>query len=88
MRGVFLAQVPIGVIWTLASDIAPDHQVSSLGAIQNFGGFLGAACAPVVTGIILDRTNGNYHYVFVIGGVLLLIGAVSYGLFVRDRGRA
>ncbi|MEN4477803.1 MFS transporter [Mycolicibacterium cosmeticum] len=86
--GYFFAQVPIGVIWTLASDIAPDHQVSSLGAIQNFGGFLGAACAPVVTGIILDRTGGNYHYVFVIGGVLLLVGAVSYGLFVRDRSRA
>ncbi|GAS97296.1 permease of the major facilitator superfamily [Mycolicibacterium canariasense] len=86
--GYFFAQVPIGVIWTLASDIAPDHQVSSLGAIQNFGGFLGAACAPVVTGIILDRTGGNYHYVFVIGGVMLLVGAVSYGLFVRDRSRA
>jgi len=85
--GYFFAQVPIGVIWTLASDIAPDHQVSSLGAIQNFGGFLGAACAPVVTGIILDRTGGNYHYVFVIGGALLLVGAVSYGVFVRDRSR-
>ena len=32
--GYFFAQVPIGVIWTLASDLAEKHQVASLGAIQ------------------------------------------------------
>ncbi|WP_329349102.1 MFS transporter [Streptomyces sp. NBC_01261] len=38
--GYFAAQVPMGCLWTLASDIAESHQVASLGAIQNFGGFL------------------------------------------------
>jgi MFS family permease len=83
--GYFFAQVPIGVIWTLASDLAEKHQVASLGAIQNFGGFLGAAVAPIVTGIILNNTGGNFSLVFLIGGVLLLVGALSYGLFVKDR---
>ena len=83
--GYFFAQVPIGVIWTLASDLAEKHQVASLGAIQNFGGFLGAAVAPIVTGIILNNTGGNYSLVFLVGGILLLVGAVSYGLFVKDR---
>ena len=83
--GYFASQVPIGVIWTLASDIADPRQVASLGSIQNFGGFLGAALAPAVTGFILDSTGGDYRLVFLVGGVLLLVGALSYGLFVKDR---
>ena len=86
--GYFAAQVPIGCLWTLAADIARPNQVASLGAIQNFGGFLGAAVAPVVTGAILTATDGNYTLVFTIGGVLLVIGAVSYGFFVKDRSGA
>lgn len=83
--GYFASQVPIGCLWTLASDIAPPGQVASLGAIQNFGGFIGAAVAPVVTGAILTVTGGDYTLVFLVGGVLLLVGAVSYGFFVKDR---
>jgi sugar phosphate permease len=86
--GYFAAQVPIGCLWTLASDIAPAHQVASLGAIQNFGGFLGAAVAPIVTGRILDVTGGNYTLVFLVGGALLLLGGMSYLLFVKDRRHA
>jgi sugar phosphate permease len=83
--GYFAAQVPIGVLWTLASDIAESNQVASLGAIQNFGGFLGAAVAPIVTGFILNETGGNYTLVFLIGGALLIVGALYYGVFVKDR---
>lgn len=83
--GYFAAQVPIGVLWTLAADIAESNQVASLGAIQNFGGFLGAAVAPIVTGYILNETGGNYTLVFLIGGALLIVGALSYGIFVKDR---
>ena len=83
--GYFASQVPIGCLWTLASDVAPSNQVASLGAIQNFGGFVGAAVAPVVTGALLTATGGNYTLVFLIGGVLLLVGALSYGFFVKDR---
>ena len=83
--GYFFAQVPIACLWTLASDIAPSNQVASLGAIQNFGGFLGAAVAPVVTGVILSTTGGEYTLVFVVGAALLLLGALAYGLFVKER---
>jgi len=83
--GYFAAQIPIGCIWTLASDVAERHLVASLGAIQNFGGFLGAAVAPIVTGVILQRTGGSFNLVFVVAGLLLLVGAVSYGFFVKDR---
>ncbi|MFT4192252.1 MAG: MFS transporter [Comamonas sp.] len=81
--GYFASQLPSGVIWTLASDVAPPTQVASLGAIQNFGGFLGAACAPIATGIILDAT-GSFKGVFLLGAALLTLGAISYGFFVRQ----
>ncbi|KAJ3197309.1 hypothetical protein HK101_004509 [Irineochytrium annulatum] len=80
--GYFASQLPSGVIWTLAADIAPGEQVASLGAIQNFGGFLGAALAPIVTGYILD-TTGSFNNVFLLGAGLLLMGAVSYGVFLK-----
>lgn len=80
--GYFFSQLPQGVIWTLASDIAPKEQVASLGSIQNFGGFLGAATAPVAAGVILDVT-GHFTSVFVLGACLLMLGAISYGFFVR-----
>ncbi|VEA68882.1 L-galactonate transporter [Serratia plymuthica] len=80
--GYFFSQLPSGVIWTLATDIAPKQQVASLGAIQNFGGFLGAAMAPIVTGVILDLT-GQFTNVFLLGAGLLMLGAFSYGLFVK-----
>ncbi|MNH41856.1 L-galactonate transporter [compost metagenome] len=53
-----------------------------MGAIQNFGGFLGAAMAPIVTGVILDLT-GQFTNVFLLGAGLLMLGAFSYGLFVK-----
>ncbi|MCP2231209.1 MULTISPECIES: MFS transporter [Erwinia] len=80
--GYFCSQMPQGAIWTLATDIAPKDQVASLGAIQNFGGFLGAAMAPIVTGVILDMT-GKFTNVFLLGAGLLMLGAISYGFFVN-----
>ena len=60
----------------------------TLGAVGYFGGFLGAAVAPIVTGRILDVTGGNYTLVFLVGGALLLLGGMSYLLFVKDRRQA
>ena len=82
--GYFFAQMPIAVAMTLACDLAEPHQVASLGSIQNFGGFLGAATAPLATGVILQRTGGNYTVVFLLAGILLLMGAAVYGLFIKD----
>jgi sugar phosphate permease len=78
----FASSVPTGVIWTLATDVAPKNMVASLGSIQNFGGFIGAALAPIVTGAIVQAT-GSFEYVFLVGAVLLIVSAVSYGIFLK-----
>lgn len=78
----FASSVPTGVIWTLATDVAPKNMVASLGSIQNFGGFVGASLAPIVTGAIVQAT-GSFEYVFLVGAVLLVVSAVSYGVFLK-----
>lgn len=83
--GYFGTEVPIGCIWTLAADVAEHSEVASLGSVQNFGGYLGATLAPLLTGIILTETGGNFALVFIVGAIALVIGAVSYGFFVKDR---
>ena len=82
--GYFAASMSTGVIWTLATDVAPKSMVASLGSIQNFGGFVGAALAPVVTGAVLQAT-GHFEYAFSIGTVLLVISALSYGVFLKKK---
>ena len=80
--GYFAASIPNGCIWAIAADVAPSADLaSSVGSIQNFGGYLGSALAPVVTGFILAATGNNYTPVFVVGGIMLIAGAIFYSLF-------
>ena len=46
-----------GMSWALASVAAPSNCTASLGAIQNFGGYLGGALAPTITGFIVQSTG-------------------------------
>ena len=39
--------------WAMASVAAPANCTASLGAMQNFGGYIGGALAPTVTGFIV-----------------------------------
>lgn len=55
--GYFTDSMSTGVIWTLATDVVPKSMVAFLGSIQNFGGFVGAALSPVVTGAVLQATG-------------------------------
>ena len=74
--------MPSGVIWTLATDGAEKNRSPHWGAIGTLAAFLGAALAPIITGIILDAT-GHFTNVFILGGILLFMGACCYGFFVR-----
>lgn len=80
--GFFASSLPPGVVWALATDVAPKDQVASLGAIQNFGGYLGATVAPIVTGVIVQVT-GTFNLVFVVGAALCVVAAISYGFFLK-----
>jgi MFS family permease len=81
--GFFGASLGTGVIWTLSTDVAPKNNVASLGTIQNFGGYLGGAVAPLITGVLIEIT-GSYSSAFVVASALAIVSALSYGLWLRE----
>ena len=54
---MFFGNLAGAAIWALAVVAAPAKGVASLGSMQNFGGFLGGALAPMVTGLIVQSTG-------------------------------
>jgi MFS family permease len=56
--------------------------VGSLGAIQNFGGFLGGALAPVATGYIAQ--SFSFVPALLTGAGIALVGAIAYLVLVRE----
>ncbi len=54
---LFLLYVTSTCAWALSSVAAPTNCTASIGAMQNFGGYLGGALAPTVTGLIVQQTG-------------------------------
>jgi sugar phosphate permease len=79
--GGLASAAPVG--WSLPSLIAPKGGVGTIGGIMNFINNLMGVAAPVVTGFIVGATN-SFANAFLIAGVILLIGIVSF-VFIMGR---
>ncbi|GGY20172.1 MFS transporter [Massilia dura] len=73
---IFLANASSACAWSLATVAAPPSGVASLGALQNFGGFLGGALAPVLTGYIAQ--TWSFVPALLTGAGIAFLGAMSY----------
>ena len=73
---IFLANASSACAWSLATVVAPPSGVGSLGALQNFGGFLGGALAPVLTGYIAQ--TWSFVPALLTGAGMAFLGAMSY----------
>ncbi len=80
---LFLVYVTSTCAWALSSVAAPTNCTASIGAMQNFGGYLGGALAPTVTGLIVQAT-GSFVLALVVGAVIGVGSAASYLFLVRD----
>lgn len=80
---MYFVNLASGGGWALVSVSAPRRLVASLGSIQNFGGYFGGAFAPLITGIVVDRT-GSFVNALLISAVVSLAGALIYFFVVRD----
>jgi MFS family permease len=74
---VLFSNCASATIWGLVTSAAPPNYVASLGSIQNFGGYLGGACSPVVTGWVVDVT-GSFVIALFIGAAMAAAGALIY----------
>ncbi|WP_433872154.1 MFS transporter [Saccharopolyspora sp. CA-218241] len=69
--------------WSLASTVGTERITASLGSLQNFGGYFGGAFAPLITGIIVERT-GSFVLALLSAGAIAILAALSYAFLVRD----
>ena len=69
--------------WTMATVVAPTKYTASLSSIQNFFGYLGASLAPIITGMIAEKT-GSFRAAFLVGAIVAVTGAVIHLVLVRD----
>ena len=80
---LFLVYVTSTCAWALSSVAVPTNCTASIGAMQNFGGYLGGALAPTVTGLIVQST-GSFVPALVVGALIGVASAASY-LFIVDQ---
>ncbi len=80
---LFLVYVSSTTAWAMAPIAAPANATASLGAMQNFGGYLGGALAPTVTGFIVQGT-GSFVPAFLVAAAVALIAAIGYFLLVSE----
>ena len=69
--------------WAMVGVAAPRQCVGSLGSIQNFGGYLGGASAPLVTGMLV-QLNGDFRLALLTGAAFALLSCVAY-MFIVPR---
>lgn len=76
LTGVFLGMSMCNS-WAFSQMLAGPRMVGRWVGVQNFIGNVAGAVAPVLTGILLDRT-GSYYWPFFITAIVAWIGAVGW----------
>ena len=76
-RRVFFGFSASGTSWSLANGCAPASYAASLGAIMDFGGFIGGALAPLITGFVVQAT-GSFTPALLVAGAIALASAMAY----------
>ncbi|HEY3846750.1 MAG TPA: MFS transporter [Acetobacteraceae bacterium] len=73
-----------GTSWSLATACAPPQYAASLGAIMDFGGFVGGALAPMVTGFVVQE-SGSFEPALIAAALIGMASAAAYQLLIPDR---
>jgi nitrate/nitrite transporter NarK len=69
-------------VWAITQTLAGTGAAGKWTGIQNFIGNLGGVVAPIVTGMIVERT-GSFFLAFVAAAAVLVVGAGVYLGLVR-----
>ncbi len=80
---LFLVYLSSSSAWAMASVAAPANCTASIGSMQNFGGYIGGALAPTVTGYIVQHT-GHFGPALVTASVIAVIAAAGYWTLIQD----
>jgi MFS family permease len=79
--GVFLGML-VPASWASAQTLAGPGAAARWYGIQNFCANVGGISAPIITGVVVDRT-GNFSLAFLVAAGVALVGMLAYGVIVR-----
>lgn len=80
---MFSIYVSSSAAWAMASVAAPVHLTASLGSLQNFGGFIGGALAPIVTGYTVKGT-GHFEIALLVCAAVGVVAATGYWVLIQQ----
>jgi MFS family permease len=80
---MFLGCVASSASWAMVPVAAPAHTTASLGAIHNFGGYLGGALAPMTTGFVV-QISGSFVPAFLLAAGIAVACALAASISIRD----
>jgi len=78
-----LVGLATGNLYSLTANVAPEESIGVWIGFLNFAGNLSGAAAPLVTGILLQRT-GSYFPGFLVAVIILHLALPAYWLIVGD----
>lgn len=82
---LFCANLASSCGWALAAVATTSGSVATLEAIQNVGGSLGGALAPMLTGLLIDAT-GSFTAALLTGAAVSGLAALVYAVTGRPAG--
>ena len=68
----------------LPIDVSSRNVVSSVAALQNLGGNVGGALAPIVTGVIYSQT-GSFNAALIVTGIIALVFGSCVHVFMLGK---
>ncbi|WP_269502828.1 hypothetical protein [Burkholderia sp. IMCC1007] len=72
--------------WAIVGVMVPSRLVATMGSVLTFGGYLGGSAAPVVTGVIADRTHAFANGLLISACLAIAAAAVfAFGIRIDDR---
>jgi MFS family permease len=72
----------VPAIFASAQTLAGPGAAARWMGVQNFSANLAGISAPVITGVVVDRT-GSFSSAFLIAAAVALVGMLAYGVIVR-----
>lgn len=81
---MFLTYVSIASAWATASVASSANSTASLGSLQNFGGYVGGALAPWITGLVVDEATGSFATALMVGAAVAAAGALLFLVLVQQ----
>ncbi|MBR8266145.1 MFS transporter [Burkholderia cenocepacia] len=72
--------------WAIVGVMVPSRLVATMGSVLTFGGYLGGSAAPVITGVIVDRTHSFANGLLISACLAIAAAAVfAFGIRIKDQ---